>query len=158
MTQFGVLKVEAVDVITLKQIIPEDARSAGFDSVETLLASLPEISYPMYRIKVSFVGEDPRIALRQQNELSENEIASVIDKLLKMDGRSANGAWTRNFLLLIEEHPNTRAAELAHLVGIETLKFKSMVRKLKALGLTKSLDVGYRLSPRGEKILKELSK
>ena len=30
------------------------------------------------------------------------------------------------------------------------LPFKRNVRKLKELGLTESLEVGYRLSPRGE--------
>ena len=33
--------------------------------------------------------------------------------------------------------------------GRERLPFKADVRKLKALGLTESLEVGYRLSPRG---------
>ncbi|MBX3243870.1 MAG: hypothetical protein KF685_05390 [Acidobacteria bacterium] len=157
-TQLGVLKVESVNAVMPERINTKDARSAGFESVETLLASLPKISDPIYRIKVSFVGEDPRIALRQENELSENEVDSVINKLLKMDVRSSNGAWTRRFLSLIKEHPHTRAAELADLVSIETLRFKSMVRKLKALGLTESLDVGYCLSPRGERILKEFIK
>ena len=36
---------------------------------------------------------------------------------------------------------------------METLPFKARVRRLKALGLTISLDVGYRLSPRGKAIL-----
>jgi hypothetical protein len=35
-------------------------------------------------------------------------------------------------------------------MGRERLAFKTDVRKLKALGLTESLPVGYRLSPRGE--------
>ena len=49
-----------------------------------------------------------------------------------------------------------RAAELAAGAGVETLKFKQDVRKLKELGLTESLDVGYRLSPRGEAVLEKL--
>ena len=36
------------------------------------------------------------------------------------------------------------------MVGRETAPFKLDVRKLKNLGLTLSLDVGYRLSPRGQ--------
>jgi hypothetical protein len=36
---------------------------------------------------------------------------------------------------------------------MERLPFKANVRKLKALGLTESLDIGYRLSPRGEALL-----
>ena len=34
--------------------------------------------------------------------------------------------------------------------------FKTDVRKLKELGLTESLEVGYRLSPRGEAVLRAL--
>ena len=36
---------------------------------------------------------------------------------------------------------------------MEKAVFKSRVRKLKALALTESLEVGYRLSPRGEAVL-----
>jgi hypothetical protein len=42
-----------------------------------------------------------------------------------------------------------RAGDLADACGRERLDFKLDVRKLKALGLTESLSVGYRLSPRG---------
>ena len=43
-----------------------------------------------------------------------------------------------------------RAADLARELGTETLVFKRDVRKLKELGLTESLAIGYLLSPRGE--------
>jgi hypothetical protein len=48
----------------------------------------------------------------------------------------------------------TRAADLAASFGRETQPFKLDVRKLENLGLTLSLDVGYRLSPRGEASLR----
>ena len=41
-------------------------------------------------------------------------------------------------------------------VGQERLVFKQNVRKLKTLGLTESLEVGYRLSPRGMALLEKL--
>jgi hypothetical protein len=37
-------------------------------------------------------------------------------------------------------------------MGLEKQPFKARVSKLKALGLTESLEVGYRLSPRGARI------
>ena len=40
--------------------------------------------------------------------------------------------------------------------GQEKMPFKVNVRKLKRLGLTESLDVGYRLSPRGAVVLSAL--
>jgi hypothetical protein len=39
---------------------------------------------------------------------------------------------------------------------LETQAFKTDVRKLKGLGLTESLEVGYRLSPRGVALLAAL--
>jgi hypothetical protein len=67
--------------------------------------------------------------------------------------RSAAGPWTRTVLELIQSAPGTRAADLAKRLGRETLPFKRDVRKLKELGLTESLEVGYRLSPRGAALL-----
>jgi hypothetical protein len=52
-------------------------------------------------------------------------------------------------LELIDARPGVRAGDLADSFGMERLAFKADVRKLKALGLTESLEVGYRLSPRG---------
>jgi Mn-dependent DtxR family transcriptional regulator len=70
-----------------------------------------------------------------------------------MDRTSAIGPWTRSTLDLIAERPETRAGDLAEQLGQERLPFKANVRKLKALGLTESLEVGYRLSPRGRAYL-----
>jgi ribosomal protein S19E (S16A) len=38
-------------------------------------------------------------------------------------------------------------------MNVEVLTFKRRVRQLKELGLTESLEVGYRLSPRGRAVL-----
>jgi predicted transcriptional regulator len=66
-----------------------------------------------------------------------------------MDRASSHGPWTAAVLELIAENPGVRAPDLAARMGRETLPFKRDVRKLKELGLTESLEVGYRLSPRG---------
>ena len=57
-------------------------------------------------------------------------------------------------LAAIEQRPATRAPDLAESFGRDTAEFKVDVRKLKNLGLTLSLPVGYRLSPRGEAYLR----
>ena len=59
----------------------------------------------------------------------------------------------RDRLALIAERPAVRAGDLAESLGRERLSFKADVRKLKNLGLTLSLEIGYRLSPRGEAYL-----
>lgn len=57
---------------------------------------------------------------------------------------------------MIRDRPAVRAPDLAASVGRETLPFKRDVRKLKELGLTESLEVGYRLSPRGATVVRHL--
>ena len=51
------------------------------------------------------------------------------------------------------ERPGVGAPDLAASLGRETLAFKRDVRKLKELGLTRSLPVGYEISPRGRAYL-----
>jgi len=65
--------------------------------------------------------------------------------------------WARDYLQAIADQPAVRAPDLAESFGRETAAFKRDVRKLKELGLTVSLDVGYRLSPRGELVLRALA-
>jgi Mn-dependent DtxR family transcriptional regulator len=60
-------------------------------------------------------------------------------------------------LRLISERPAVRAPDLAASLGRETQPFKTDVRKLKEMGLTESLEVGYRLSPRGRAVLARLT-
>ena len=112
----------------------------------------------LYRIRVHFVGEDPRKTLRENAELSKDEIDEIITKLRKLDTGSQRGAWTQSYLQMIHDQPNTHAAILAEHIGLDIPRFKPWVRKLKALGLTESLRPGYRLSPRGENVLTELRK
>lgn len=160
MTKLGVLGIDAVDMVTEDEISQEDALDAGFLSKQELIDHLLERTEEteIYRIKLHYVGEDPRKALRQQAELSEEELNGIIEKLNKLDAGSQRGNWTQLYLQMIHDRPNTHAAKLAASIGLDIPHFKPWVRKLKALGLTESLRPGYRLSPRGEKVLNELNK
>jgi hypothetical protein len=66
-----------------------------------------------------------------------------------MDKSSGRGPWTGAVLALIADRPAVVSTVLAEAIGWERQDFKLHVRRLKVLGLTLSLDVGYRLSPRG---------
>ena len=81
------------------------------------------------------------------------ELTDIIAGLDRLDGASPIGAWTRATLRLIDANPEVRAPELALQVGRPTPELKRDVRKLKERGLTESLAIGYRLSPRGEAVL-----
>ena len=85
--------------------------------------------------------------------MSADDIADLTRRLARLDRASAYGRWTMDTLRVIEARPGVRAADLAAAFGRETEPFKLDVRKLKNLGLTLSLEVGYRLSPRGEAFL-----
>ena len=156
MTQGGIVGIDAVDQVEPDDITDLEAREAGFGSVGELLEHLNYRDDPIYRIRVYWQGEDPRIALRENAELSDSELGEVIAKLKKLDKNSKRGPWTREYLQLIHDMPATYSGLLANYLGISIPQFKPWVRKLKALGLTESLEVGYRLSPRGTKILEEL--
>jgi hypothetical protein len=68
-------------------------------------------------------------------------------------GPPATAPWTIATLRLIGDRPGVRAGDLAAAAGRERHPFKTDVRKLKELGLTESLEVGYRLSSRGRALL-----
>jgi biotin operon repressor len=70
-----------------------------------------------------------------------------------MDRRSKIGAWTLATLRAIEARPGVPAAKLARSLGRPRDELKGDVRKLKNLGLTFSLEVGYKLTPKGEALL-----
>jgi hypothetical protein len=158
MTQGGVIGIDTVEVVTEDEITELDAREAGYGTKENLLDKLSYRDDPIYRIRVHFAGEDPRIALREKDDLSASELDEVIAKLDKLDQNSKRGPWTQAYLEVIKDMPNTHSSLLADYLGLSVPEFKPWVRKLKALGLTESLHPGYRLSPRGEKVLAALDK
>ncbi len=125
-------------------------RRAGAADLDTLLTRLGTAD-PVWRVDFVFVGADDRIARRA--EASPADLAAVITRLTRLD---RNGPWTRNTLQLIERYPGIVSTTLARQAGQDRAAFKLNVRKLKELGLTESLDIGYRLSPRGEAVLRLL--
>lgn len=154
-TGVGLVEVLAVDRVELDGITDQQARLAGAGSQEDLVAQLrPWLDKgAVYRVGVRWAGPDPRVALRNSADLSGEELSDLVRRLDRMDRSSP---WTRQVLELIERFPARRAADLARRLGRETLPFKRDVRKLKELGLTESLEVGYRLSPRGSALLEAI--
>jgi hypothetical protein len=147
-TRVGVLSIDHLDAVEPNDITPADARAAGHASPADVLASIGDRTGQLYRVRFHVAGPDPRLALREQAALGDEDIAVLTKRLGRLDGR-ATGPWTHRVLELIAERPGVRAGDLADSIGMERLAFKADVRKLKTLGLTESLEVGYRLSPRG---------
>ncbi len=154
LTAAGQLEIRTVVPIAATDISNRDALRAGFPSREALLDELDRRTEgTLYRIEFGALTADPRVALRQQAALSGADHEALRTRLSRLDARAADGAWTRRVLELIRDHPGLRAADLCRLAGQDRLPFKVNVRKLKALGLTESLEIGYRLSPRGAALL-----
>ena len=154
-TPRALIQADSVDVVTLDDITDEDAAAGGYADRAALIADLrgtPDLE--LYRIRFHAVDEpDPRAILAASDALSADDRAEIDQRLDRLDRASSHGAWTRNTLRLIERMPAIRAGDLADEVGRERLAFKADVRKLKNLGLTISLGVGYELSPRGQAYL-----
>ncbi|HEX5587075.1 MAG TPA: hypothetical protein VFZ17_07185 [Acidimicrobiia bacterium] len=155
-TPGGIVEAERVTTVDPSTVTKADARRAGYASPDALVADLRgDPSTPVTRIQFHLVDEpDPRAVLAATASLDDADVATIDARLDRFDRSSRHGAWTRGVLLAIEEHPATRAPDLAASFGRETAEFKLDVRKLKNLGLTLSLPVGYRLSPRGEAYLR----
>lgn len=155
-TAAGIVEVESIDVVEVGDITDRDARRSGFESSAALVAELRGTAdLPIYRIRFHPVDEpDPREELAANDELTADDVASIDRRLDRLDRASNHGPWTTATLAVIAAKPAVRAADLAASFGRETQPFKTDVRKLKNLGLTLSLEVGYRLSPRGEAYLR----
>jgi hypothetical protein len=106
----------------------------------------------VFRVGLRYAGRDPREELREALP-TDQEIGEILAGLDRLDAASPVGPWTRTTLRIIDANPEVRAPDLAAELGRPTAEFKRDVRKLKERGLTESLAIGYRLSPRGEKVL-----
>ncbi|MCC5809090.1 MAG: hypothetical protein JJU06_01855 [Ectothiorhodospiraceae bacterium] len=155
-TSIGVLDILQVTGVERARITEHDAAAAGYESLALLLRQLDSRQGDIYRIEVRFAGADPRLALRENDRLSESELNHLRSKLARLDASSPVGPWTLQVLGLIDRHPRVAAIELAGQAGVEKARLKTNVRKLKNLGLTISHGTGYELSPRGKVVLQYL--
>jgi hypothetical protein len=158
-TGAGRIVVDSIDVVDPNRITAADARRAGFSNKAQVIAELRgDDELPTYRIRFHAAEDaDPRTILAETAQLSTQDVEQIGSRLARLDRASSHGPWTYDVLRAIEKHPAVRAPDLAKSFGRETQPFKLDVRKLKNLGLTISLKVGYRLSPRGEEYLRRVA-
>ena len=151
--------LEATDVrqVPAGSLTDDDAVAAGEANRAALLARLrhPRPDTAVWRVGLRYVGIDDRIERRAVDTLTDDDIAALRSRLERLD-RGAGGPWTRTTLQLIEKYPGVVSTALARHTGQERPDFKINVRKLKEMGLTESLQVGYQLSPRGQALLRAI--
>jgi len=148
--------VEVTSVAQVDDIRDDEAVRAGAPREQLLKLMAGKVPAPIWRVGLRYAGDDPRVALRDQGDLSAEARVALVERLDRFDRASRTGPWTREVLALIAANPAKRAPDLAVQLGRETAPFKRDVRKLKELGLTESLEIGYRLSPRGVALLEGL--
>ena len=155
-TPVGVVAFDLVESVARQSLTESDARDAGLTGLDELLALVDRRpSGEIYRVDLRLEGPDPRVTLREAVP-AEGQIDEIARRLDRLDRSSHHGPWTLGVLRIIADQPDVRAGDLAAALGRERMPFKLDVRKLKELGLTESLEVGYRLSPRGRALLERL--
>lgn len=155
-TAAGRIIVESVNEVSPARIRHADAVAAGYHTVAEAVADLHgDETDPVYLLRLRYVDQpDPREVLAHDTELSTSDVEELTRRLARMDRTATRGPWTEDTLDIIRRRPAVRAGDLAEELGRDMLPFKVDVRKLKNLGLTLSLEKGYRLSPRGEAYLR----
>ena len=147
------LEATAVDLVAVATITEEDARRAGEESLASLHRRLGDAD-EVWRVELRCLGRDDRIVRREDAVIDGEQLAAIRSRLARLD---RDRPWTRSTLQLIERYPGIVSTKLAEHAGMDRPAFKLNVRKLKEMGLTESLDIGYRLSPRGEAVLRSLT-
>ncbi|MHC4991948.1 MAG: ASCH domain-containing protein [Planctomycetota bacterium] len=152
--------VDAVDTVPLGQVKAAEARRAGFDGVDSLRDELrrgnasPLTSRTrVYRVAFHHEAE---AKTGPQTSGSASDADVIVERLKRMDRLSKHGTWTRETLALVKAHPRQAASTLAPRLKRELRSFKADVRKLKGLGLTRSFEVGYEITPLGRRVLERL--
>ena len=154
--EMGVIGIEDIKQVSLASITESDAVNSGYNNRDELIAALSKVEKgKIFRIRLRYRSADPRIKLRGQGSLTDEDFEKLKKKLDRLD-QAAGGPWTMKYLKLIQKYPERRAGDLADMIRMERLAFKVNVRKLKNLGLTISHEVGYSVSPLGEWVMGKL--
>jgi hypothetical protein len=136
------------------RVTAAQARAAGYPDAKTAQKELDRRpARQTYVIAVSYLAPDERPDLAADDRLSAADVDAISARLDRWDAAAEN-PWTIQYLEMIGANEAVRAPDLAARIGLDVPRFKRRVRQLKGLGLTISLDVGYRLSPRGKAFLR----
>jgi hypothetical protein len=146
------LVVQSIEVVERAALSADDLLAAGFESREAFEAALPRFAPerpegPFYVVRF---GLEPRAVPAPARP---GDIDKLLARLGRLDRLSDHGPWTWDALAVIAANPRVVSTRLAEMVGRERFAFKADVRKLKAMGLTRSHDVGYEVTELGEQLL-----
>jgi hypothetical protein len=157
---FGSVVIEDVSVIPAALVSEEDVGPSGCADIQEIWALAGEHTHTrvgpdtlLHRVQFRYLDK----AVPRTTPSAPVDLDRLAERLRKMDRLSRCGPWTLAILRIIEANPRVPARLLAAELGWQTLDFKANVRKLKALGLTVSHEIGYELSDGGRRYLSTLA-
>tara|TARA_R110001583_G_scaffold190363_1_gene354554 strand:+ start:169 stop:711 length:543 start_codon:yes stop_codon:yes gene_type:complete len=157
LTPAGQLRIKSIDKIEYEQITDNDIIRAGYNNRKELDKEFAlKDKGDIYKIKFELEQADPRIELRENTDISAEEMNDILNKLKRYDTRGKVKNWTFKVLEIVDSGPGKYTIEYATKLGYEKEWFKLNIRKLKNLGLTISLTDGYEISPRGKLVLEKI--
>ncbi len=151
----GFIEVHSITRQQRSDIVADDLGSTGIEQIAELEALLPASDgQALYCVDFSYAGKREDLLPNTEDPESNDELESLARALVLRDRNSKTGPFTHSTLLEIYRNPGTPSATLSKTLKREQAAFKQDVRKLKKLGMTISLESGYRLSKRGEAFLR----
>jgi hypothetical protein len=148
----GAVEIEDIRAVRVADVTDNDAHEAQLPDAASIIELARshtgrEVSGDtlLYRVQFHYLQQAP--------EKPRLSLEDVTKRLERLDNASKRGPWTLQTLRLIEDGPGVAARYLAPELGQALPDFKLNVRKLKALGLTVSLETGYELSELGQTYL-----
>ncbi|MEM9502022.1 MAG: winged helix-turn-helix transcriptional regulator [Pseudomonadota bacterium] len=153
-TSVGELEICDLTEIDRDALTEKEAKRAGYNSLEALKSDLAiRPQGRLYRISIRLAGADARIALRNADDLTDHHCNKLLDRLRRRDECCPKKPLAVRIISFIDRHPGSPARQIADHVGMDKPVLKRYVLRLKEEGLTESLQTGYRLSPRGKRVL-----
>ncbi len=156
-TASDVLRVTHVEAVQVGHIDAAAAQAAGFESVDELRRTLEQTARrrlaPRDEVWCVRFAHEKGAADATPSSFDPQDVDVMVQRVEAMETRSRSGPWAWATLRLIRSNPQRRAGDLAPRIGSELQAFKTRVRRLKKLGLTRSFEIGYELTPLGEAVL-----
>ena len=127
----GLLSIDEVTPISEEDITDADARAAGCADRDEILSALkPEGT--LYRFRFHRLGDDPRRALRADDNLDEATLATLRRKLQPLD-------WAEAVLRVIAANPRVVSTNLAAQLGMERARLQTQSEAVEGAGPDREL-------------------
>ena len=99
-TAAGQLRIISLEKIHYQDITDKEIQQAGYDNREELDHELSFKSEgQLYKITFKLEQQDPRLKLREDTNLSEDELNKLMNKLHSFDTKGKIQHWTRRVMV-----------------------------------------------------------